>query len=138
MHTAAGFPANGRLVNASTWVMAMDIILQCSRVISSRFRRTYGLPEGAVRGGMRHRLPQRAIRFPAPVPSIPRRGIRKFRGARGLAAERGVDLRAPDVPARPQRRLCRTVRRRLAGRVVALDAGLSASRPALLAGAPPL
>src|SRR5579883_2527843 len=86
---------------------------------------------------LRSRLSQRAVCVSKTVPPVPRSRILPVRADTGLAADHGMGLRAAYVSSRPQRWLSRALRWRLAAGHVALDAGLSAGRPAFLASGPP-
>src|ERR1035441_1289912 len=88
-------------------------------------------------GGLQLALPERPVCLPAAVPPVPRSGILHLRAHAGLAGQRRVRLRPPDVSARALERLSRA-RRRVAPGPLALDPGLPARRPAFFSGrAPP-
>src|SRR5579863_4968565 len=91
----------------------------------------------AVDHHWRTRLYQHPGRLPAAVPPVRRSRVFSIRANPGLATDIRMGLRAPDVSPWPQRRLSRTLRWRLAPGPLALDAGLSARRPALLSSCPP-
>src|SRR5579883_725457 len=86
---------------------------------------------------LRSWLSQRAVCVSKTVPPVPRSRILPVRADTRLAADHGMGLRPAYVPSGPQRWVSRALRWRLATGHVALDAGLSARRPAFLASGPP-
>src|SRR5580704_15255260 len=86
---------------------------------------------GTLRFRTGHDRADRALRLPEAVPRIPRYRIQQFPEAAGLPRENRMGFRAPDVSSGRRVRLS-AWRRRLARRLLHVDAGLSARRPPLL------